>query len=136
MKKIFKFFRGLLLLALMMMLLTACAGLETPPEGLANFFAGFEWQELVGLFIGAVFSIFPGASVGIFNWLKNKFKVKDRAAHTLVLTACIVLTAAAMWVTGALNLTDYELTLANMLATGSFVYVGSQIAWQRLKEGK
>ncbi len=94
-----------------------------------HFFEGFTWQELVGMFFALFFGFLPGFN--IFQWLKKKWNFEGQLAHIMVLAVSVLLTMAAMLVTGALSLEGFEFTLEKILGLASFVYIGSQIAYKR-----
>jgi len=96
---------------------------------LAQFFDGYTWEQLIGMFFALFFGFLPGFN--LFNWLKAKWNIEGQAAHWMVLAVSVILTMAAMLLTGALDLTGFEFTLENILSLASFVYVGSQIAYKR-----
>lgn len=103
-------------------------------ESIVEFFAGFTWEQLIGMLLAVLFGIFPG--VNLFQWLKDKFGVEGQSANYLVIALSIVVTTIAMLVTGSLDLEGFEFSLANILELAGFVYAGSQIAYQAFKAGK
>lgn len=125
-----KLLNGLALVLVLAVLLTGCSGQD---EGVP-FFVGYTWEQLVGMALALLFGLFPG--VNLFQKLKDWLGVQDQAANYMVIGASILLTVAAMLVTGTLDFAGFEFTLENILAYGSYVYIGSQIAYQRLKAGR
>lgn len=111
--------------------LTSCSTLEGEA---VPFFEGYTWETLIGFFFALFFGLLPGFN--LFQWLKDQFGLKDHAAHYMVLAVSLLLTVAAMLVTGFFDLTGYEFTLKNVLYFGGIVYAGSQIAYKKFKAGK
>ena len=85
-----------------------------------------------------IFALFYGFLPGfnVFQWLKDKWNIEGQAAHYMVLGGSVVLTVAAMLVTGGLDLTGFEFTLENIIAYATIVYTGSQIAYNRFKDAQ
>jgi hypothetical protein len=123
-----KLLNGLALVLILAVLLTGCSG--QLDEGVP-FFEGYTWEQLVGMALALLFGLFPG--VNLFEWLKNKFGIEGQAAHYMVLGVSVLVTLAAMLVTGALDFAGFEITLANILNYAVFVYAGSQVAYQKLR---
>ena len=95
-----------------------------------DFFVGFDYTEVVALALSGVFGVLPGLK--LFSWLKGKLGWEDHAAHYLVLGTSVLLTSAAMYVTGALEVAGLDLTLANVVEYAGVLYAASQIAYKRL----
>ena len=98
-------------------------------ELFAQFFDGYTWEQLIGMFFALFFGFLPGFN--LFNWLKAKWNIEGQAAHWMVLALSVIITMAAMLLTGALDLSGFEFTFAKIMEYASFVYVGSQIAYKR-----
>lgn len=99
-----------------------------------SFFDGYTWEQLIAMLFALLFGLLPGFN--LFQWLKDKWNIEGQPAHFMVLGVSVVLTMAAMLVTGYLDLTGFEFTLANILEYGTLVYVGSQIAYKRFKDAR
>lgn len=118
-------------------ILAVLAGCQGFPNGdPTEFFTGYEYQQLVEMLVSLVFGFILAINpkFNLFQWIKNLLNVKDQAAHYLVMGVAILITFLAMLVTDAVNF-DVALTLENLISLASFVYVGSQIAYKRLKAG-
>ena len=121
----------IVLILVMPLILTACSSFQGQPVG---FFEGYGWEDVLGLLFAALFGAFPGFS--IFQWLKNKFGWVDQQAHYAVLGLSFVLTFVAMLVTGALDFSNFQLTLDNLVQFGLMFYAASQVAYQRFKSAQ
>ena len=98
-----------------------------------EFFAGFNSAELIGFFFTAFFGLVPGFR--LFQWIKDQTGWQDQLAHYMVMGVSLAITASAMWLSRSLGLEGFEFTLENMLAFASTLYVASQVAYQRFKNG-
>lgn len=124
-----RFITTLLLIAVMAMVLAACAA---PPE-LLEFVGDYDWQALVSLAAVALFTLWPKLGVNLFGWLKDKLKLDGHKAHLMVVGFSYLLTVLAMWATNQFDLVDFDLTLTNIIAVGSSVAVGAEWTYKRLK---
>ena len=133
-----KFGVGKLLLVVIMILVLMTApflmGAAPAGEGF-HFFEGYSAEALYLLVVSALFGLSQGLwpGVSLYNLVKNWLKLKDRAAHYLVLGMSGLLAAAALWVTGEIDFAGLDLTLMNLLALGGVIYEMSQIGFQRFK---
>lgn len=94
-----------------------------------HFFDGYTWEQLIAMVFALFFGLLPGFNM--FQWLKDKWNIEGQPAHFMVLAVSVILTTAAMLVTGYLDLSGFEFTLANILEYAGLVYVGSQVAYKR-----
>ena len=95
-----------------------------------DFFAGFDYTEVVALTLSGVFGVLPGLK--LFSWLKGKLGWEDHAAHYMVLGVSVLLTGSAMFVTGKLDVAGLDFTLANVVEYAGVLYAASQVAYKRL----
>lgn len=125
------FFPMVLVVLLLPMVLTACSAEYVFPENVWAFFAGYKWEDLLGMAFSLLFGLFPGFN--LFQAIKVKFGWEGQKAHWAVMGLSVSLTALLMFLAGAFNVAKFDITLANLLEWGVFVYGGSQIAYQRFK---
>ena len=97
-----------------------------------SFFAGFSGEQVIfGVFV-VLFWLIPGLGLKFYNYLKDKWKLKDEQAHDFLFAVSFILSAIALLITGTLELSGLEFNLANLLTTGASVWALSQIAFKRL----
>jgi hypothetical protein len=97
-----------------------------------GFFSGFTGEKLIVGIIVLLFTLVPQFGLTFFNWLKIKFQLVDKQAHDLIFVVCYIISAIALLVTGTLDLTGLEFSLANFLTIGTSIYGLSQLAFKRL----
>lgn len=132
MKKIISLFIGMLFL--MPVFLTGCNANLVFPSSTFEFFQGYTWEELVGFVFWILFGLLPGFN--IFQFVKVKLGWEGGKAQALVMGLSVAITALCMFVAGVFNIDEFTFTLDELIKWGSFVYVGSQIAYTRFKNSQ
>ena len=99
---------------------------------IVGFFGGFSGEQVIMGIIVLLFTLVPQFGLAFFNWLKQKFQLVDEQAHDLVFVVCYLFSAIALLVTGTLDLSGLEFTLANFLTIGTSIYGLSQLAFKRI----
>ena len=99
---------------------------------IVGFFSGFTGEQLIVGTVILLFTLVPQFGLTFFNWLKRKFQLVDKQAHDLIFVVCYIFSAIALLVTGTLDLSGLEFTLANVMVAGTSIYGLSQLAFKRL----
>ena len=99
---------------------------------IVGFFSGFSGEQVVMGLIVMLFTLVPQFGLTFFNWLKKRFQMVDKQAHDLIFVVCYIFTAICLLVTGTLDLSGLEFTLANFLTIGTSIYGLSQLAFKRI----
>ena len=99
---------------------------------IVGFFGGFSGEQVIVGIIVVLFTLVPQFGLSFFNWLKRKFQMIDKQAHDLIFVVCYIFSATCLLVTGTLDLSGLEFTLANFLTIGTSIYGLSQLAFKRI----
>lgn len=131
-----KIFKNMKVMVLLIMLLTTplLMGISSTGEAIP-FFEGFSAEALYVLVVSGLIGLSQGLwpGISVFNLVKSKLNMEDRAAHYAVLLMSGILAAAALFVTGEINFSGMSLTLQNLLSLGGIIYTMSQIGYQSFK---
>ena len=97
-----------------------------------NFFTGFSGEQVIfGIFV-VLFWLVPGLGLKFYDFLKNKWGLKDKQAHDFLFAVSFALAAISLLVTGTLELSGLEFNVANLLTIGASIWALSQVAFKRL----
>ena len=131
-----KIFKNIKVMVLLIVLMTVPLLMGISPAGEAiPFFEGFSAEALYVLVVSGLVGLSQGLwpGVSVFNLVKSKLKMEDRAAHYAVLLMSGAIAAVALFVTGEINFASMSLTLQNLLSLGGIIYTMSQIGYQSFK---
>ena len=99
-------------------------------DKLVEFFAGYTWESLPGVFFALILGVFPGFS--IFQLIKNWLKWEGQKANYLVLILSGGLGFLSLLVTGDIDFANLE-TLNGVWQVGFAIYTASQLWYKRFK---
>lgn len=131
-----KIFKNTKVLIVLLVLLTIPLLMGfSPAEEAIPFFEGYSAEALYVLVVSGLIGLSQGLwpGVSVFNLVKSKLKMEDRAAHYAVLLMSGVIAAVALFVTGEINFSGMSLTFQNLLILGGTIYTMSQIGYQSFK---